>query len=146
MRLLVVDGSNLLGWRVQRLAPVSVEIVHAGSFAEADRVLRDEPPDAAVFCLNPHHLEWRNLLDRCVNHQPVIPFLCCSALEIDEGRGNPLPCRPEDYFSKSASMEEFRHYIRRVVDEARAGNPRRFSPNEARRGGAAERTPRRAPV
>ena len=133
-RLLLVDGSDLTGWLVEHLIPRSVEIVRAGSFAEADRFLCEEPPDAAIFNLTPRHLDWRALLDRCLHHEPVIPYLCCSVIENDEERDGPLPCRPEDYFTKSISQAEFRKLLERLCAESRALGRGRFSGRGARRG------------
>ena len=133
-RMLLVDGSDLTGWLVEHLIPCSVEIVQAGSFAEADRFLCEEPPDAAIFNLTPRHLDWRTLLDRCLSHEPVIPYLCCSVIENDEERDGPLPCRPEDYFTKSISQAEFRTLLERLCAESRARGRGRFTGQGARRG------------
>jgi DNA-binding NtrC family response regulator len=133
-RLLFVDGSDLMSWLVARLIPRNVEIVRVGSFAEADRFLREQPPDAAIFNLTPRHLDWRTLIDRCLHHEPVIPFLCCTAIENDEELDGPLPCRQEDYFTKSIPQGEFRTLLRRLCAESRARERERFSANGTRRG------------
>ena len=86
-----------MGWLVAHLIPSDVEVIRAASFSEADRCLREQPPDAAIFNLMPRHLDWRTLLDRCVRGQRVVPYLCCSAIDNDEERDGPLPCRPEDF-------------------------------------------------
>jgi DNA-binding NtrC family response regulator len=140
-RLLFVDGSDLMGWLVARLIPRNVEIVRVGSFAEADRFLREQPPDAAIFNLTPRHLDWRTLIDRCVYHEPVIPFLCCTAIENDEEIDGPLPCRPEDYFTKSIPLEDLRRLLNRLVEEARTNRCDRFSREKARCGVPADRKP-----
>jgi response regulator RpfG family c-di-GMP phosphodiesterase len=145
-RLLLVDGSDLTGWLVAHLIPCSVEIVRAGSFAEADRFLCEEPPDAAIFNLTPRHLDWRALLSRCLHHEPVIPYLCCSAIENDEERDGPLPCRPEDYFTKSISQAEFRTLLERLCAESRARGRERFSGRGARRGAPEDRKLDRTPA
>ncbi|MFV2072266.1 MAG: hypothetical protein ACC742_06395 [Thermoanaerobaculales bacterium] len=140
-RLLLVDGSDLMRWQVSHLVPYEVEVVRAASFAEADRFLREDPPDAAIFCLTPSRLDWRTLLGHCTDHQPVIPFLCCSALEIDEDIDGPLPCRPEDYFTKSISLKEFRQLLDHLVTEAQAKHTERFSREQARCGAPTDRRP-----
>ena len=124
-RLLLIDGSDLMEWLVARLVPFNVEIVRAASFSEADRLLRDQPPDAAIFNLTPRHLDWRALLSHCLRHEPAIPFLCCSAIENDLERDGPLPCRPRDHFTKSISKEEFRALLERLFAESRAGGDKR---------------------
>jgi hypothetical protein len=133
-RLLLVDGSDLTSWLVARLIPRTMEIFRVGSFAEADRFLREQPPDAAIFNLTPRHLDWRALIDLCVFHEPVIPFLCCTVFENEEERDGPLPCRPEDYFTKSISQAEFRTLLERLCAESRARERGRFSGRGARRG------------
>jgi DNA-binding NtrC family response regulator len=119
-RLLLVDGSDLMEWIVAHLIPRNVEVVRVGSFAEADRLLRNQPPDAAIFNIAPRHLDWRALLERCLHHEPAIPFLCCSAIEPDEERDGRLPCRPEDHFTKSIPQDEFRELLTRLCAESRA--------------------------
>lgn len=139
-RLLLVDGSDLMGWLVGRLIPCNVEIVRAGTFAEAERCLRTQPPDAAIFNITPRHLNWRVLLDRCVRHEPSIPFLCCSAFEHDEQNDGPLPCRPEDYFTKSIPQDGFRTLLERLCADSRIRERDRSSRKGTRRGGPEDRT------
>lgn len=138
-RLLLVDGSDLMNWLVARLIPRGMEIVRVNSFAEAEQCLREQPPDAAIFNLSPRHLDWRVLIDRCVFHQPAIPFLCCTAIENDEERDGPLPCRPEDYFTKSVSQEEFRARVERLCAASGARAKDRISGQREPRGVAEER-------
>jgi len=139
-RLLLVDGSDLMGWLVARLIPSNVEIVQAASFADAERFLRDQLPDIAIFNITPRHLNWRSLLDRCMCNDPVIPFLCCSAFEIDEERDGPLPCRPEDFFTKSIPQDGLRTLLERLCAESRARERGRFSGQGTRRGVPEDRT------
>lgn len=138
-RLLLVDGSDLMGWLVAQLIPCEVEIIRAASFAEADRCLREQPPDAAIFNLMPRHLNWRTLLDRCVHSQGVVPYLCCSAIDNDEERDGPLPCRPEDFFTKSISQNDLRKLLEGLFSESRARQRGRFSGQGERAGGPEDR-------
>ena len=140
-RLLFVDGSDLMGWLVARLIPRNVEIVRVDSFVEAARFLREQPPDAAIFNLTPRHLDWRTLIDRCLRHEPVIPYLCCTAIENDAELDGPLPCRPEDYFTKSIPLKDLRLLVNRLVEEARTNRHDRFSREQARCGVPADRRP-----
>ena len=139
-RLLLVDGSDLMGWLVARLIPCNVEIVRAGSFAEADRFLSERPPDVAIFNITPRHLDWRSLLDRCIQNEPVIPFLCCSVVENDDECDGPLPCRPEDYFTKSIPQDGFRKLLERLCAESGTRERERFSGHGPRCGGPEDRT------
>jgi DNA-binding response OmpR family regulator len=136
-RLLLVDGSDLMGWLVAHLIPSDVEVIRAASFSEADRCLREQPPDAAIFNLMPRHLDWRTLLDRCVRGQRVVPYLCCSAIDNDEERDGPLPCRPEDFFTKSIPQNDLRKLLERLFSESRGRRGGRFS-GQAERTGAPE--------
>jgi len=145
-RLLLVDGSDLMGWLVARLIPPRVKIVRVGSFAEADDELRAHPPDAAIFNLAPRHLDWRALIDRCVDHRPRIPFLCCTVFENDEVLDGPLPCRPQDYFTKSVSKDDFRALLERLCSESGAGEDDRNLVEGERRGAPEDRNLDPAPV
>jgi len=138
-RLLLVDGSDLMGWLVAHLIPSDVEVIRATSFTEADRCLREHPPDAAIFNLMPRHLDWRSLLDRCVRCETVVPYLCCSAIDNDEERDGPLPCRPEDFFTKSISQNDLRKLLERLFSESRAQSGGRFSGQGERTGGPGDR-------
>jgi len=142
-KLLLVDGSNLMGWLVARLIPKNVEIVRARSFAEADELLRDDPPDTAIFNLAPRNLDWRALLDRCVHHEPSIPFLCCSAIDNDEERDGPLPCRQEDFFTKSIPQDGFRRLLESLCAESRTPATGSCSGHGARGEEPAGRAPER---
>ena len=145
-RLLLVDGSDLMGWLVARLIPRSVGIVRAGSYAEAERYLREQPPDAAIFNLTPRHLDWRALIDRCVYHSPAIPFLCCTVFENDEERDGPLPCRPKDYFTKSISKDDFQALLERLCSTPGAGEEGGNPVKGERNGVSADRNLDPAPV
>jgi len=145
-RLLLVDGSDLMGWLVARLIPQCVEIVRVGSFDEADSYLREQPPDAAIFNLSPRHLDWRALIDRCVYHRPAIPFLCCTVFENDEERDGPVPCRPKDYFTKSISKDDFRALLERLCAESGAGEDDQNTVTGERRRVPADRNLDPAPV
>ena len=75
MRLLILDGSRVLRQVVERLVSSDVEIECAGTFAEAYRVLRAQPPDAVIATLGPSELPWPELQRHCFQHQPPIPVL-----------------------------------------------------------------------
>jgi two-component SAPR family response regulator len=81
IRILVVDGSQLMGWLVDSLTPASVCVQQTTSFDEAMGLLRSHPPHAAIFNIGPSDLPWAELHTICDSHKPRIPFLCCSAVE-----------------------------------------------------------------
>lgn len=125
-RLLVVDGSELLAWRVAKVAPPGVEIERATTFAEAEKLLAESPPDAALFNLAPCHSDWRRLLNECTGNGRLIPFLCIAALDHYELCRCAIPCRAEDLISETLPREEFGMKIAALIDESRQQDPPRF--------------------
>jgi DNA-binding NarL/FixJ family response regulator len=123
-RLLIVDGSDLTAWLVAHAVPAGVEVVRAATFAQAVRILRDAPPDVAIFNLTPSHLDWRTLLETCDRHEPPVPFLCTSPLDEANASDSPLPCRPERFCPKSLLVPELRARIERLIEAATAAPPR----------------------
>jgi response regulator RpfG family c-di-GMP phosphodiesterase len=118
-RLLVVDGSSLTAWLVAQVSPQDVDVVRAETFAQARRILVEDPPDAAIFNLTPWKLEWRALIERCGRGERRIPYLCTSAVDDPASEGLELPCRPADYFPKSLPVRELRARVGRLVLAAR---------------------------
>ena len=125
-RLLVVDRSELLAWRVAKVAPPGVEVERASTFAQAQQMLAESPPDAALFNLAPCHSNWRRLLDECTGNGRLIPFLCIAALDHYEACSCDLPCRVEDLIPKGLPHEEFGLKIAGLIDECRQEDPPRF--------------------
>lgn len=97
LRFLVLDQSGILPWLVRHDAPAGVEVQGVSSFEEAERVVRESPPDAAVVSLPPAHLPWRAFQHLCATRRPAIPVLYESCLYgsadeagIDSGDGDVL--------------------------------------------------------
>jgi len=118
VRLLIVDGSPLMAWLVSTLAQPEVKVERATSFKEAETILKENPPDAAILNITPAHLNWSLLGDLCRVHQPPIPFLCCNAVpaEADDdefiaGPGDRILCKP---FSVSDLRDSVDHLIEEV--------------------------------
>jgi DNA-binding NtrC family response regulator len=80
MRVLVVDPSRILTWMVRHDLGVAAEVVEANSFEEAERLVRDDPPDAAVVSLPPARLPWREFQHLCARQDPPVPVLYESCL------------------------------------------------------------------
>lgn len=125
-RILVVDGSELLAWRVAKVAPPGVEVERATTFAQAEQMLAESPPDAALFNLVPCHTNWRRLLDECTGNGRLIPFLCIVALDHYEVCNCDLPCRADDLISKDLPNGEFGVKIAGLINECQEEDPPRF--------------------
>lgn len=125
-RILVVDRSELLAWVVERLSPPGVVIERASSFADAERALVIDPPDAAVFYLERCHASWRTLIDRCLEGPRVIPFVCTGELEHLESCGCDLPCRIEDFVPINATPAEFTDRISSLIADCKSDESPRF--------------------
>ncbi|MFQ5349297.1 MAG: hypothetical protein ACE5EG_02510 [Thermoanaerobaculia bacterium] len=80
MRLLVLDGSRTLEAVVTRLVPEGVEVESASTFGEAQRRLRERPPEALIVNVSRAGLPWKELQDFCCLHDPPIPVLYESAV------------------------------------------------------------------
>ena len=126
VRLLVIDGSELLTWMVSRIAPVGVEVDRAATFSEAERILNNNPPDAAIFNLAPCIPIWRHLIEACVQSKPVIPFLCTAAMDEESACSLGVPCRRGDFISLDMTPTELSQAISFLIEEARCERPRRF--------------------
>ncbi len=125
-RLLVVDRSELLAWRVAKVAPPGVDVERATTFAQAEQMLAESPPDAALFNLAPCHTNWRRLLDECTGNGRLIPFLCIAALDHYEDCCCTVPCRAEDLIPKGLPSGEFGVMIANLIKECREEDPLRF--------------------
>lgn len=116
-RLLIVDGSQLMAWLVSTVAPDEVTVERATSFGEAEAILRDDPPDAAILNITPSNLDWNLLSDLCRAHRPPIPVLCCTAVA-EAAYGEPdLPCPTDRSLSKPFSVSDLRTRVERLIDE-----------------------------
>lgn len=75
MRVLVVDPSRLLPWIVRHELGEDAEIVAVRTFEDAERAVRERPPDAAVVSLPPAHLPWQKFQHLCATRVPPVPVL-----------------------------------------------------------------------
>lgn len=125
-RILVVDRSLLLAWMVAKVVPPGVKVERASTFDQAERMLTENPPDAAVLHLAPSHQNWRRLLDLCIGNGRLIPFLCVAAVDHYEVCNYSLPCRTEDLIPRDLTPVEFAEMIAALVDECRQKDPLRF--------------------
>ncbi len=106
--------------------PEGVEVEEAESLDEAERRVRESPPDAAVVSLPPAHLPWRSFQHLCASLKPPVPVLyescvhTCAAdagLDPDDGYAAFLP--------KPAHPAELRGALADLVATARrAGRDR----------------------
>lgn len=115
MRLLVVDGSELMSRLVERLAPPEVSVECVLSFRDAERRLEADPPDAVIFNLTPCDLRWQSLIEHCQQSAPPIPFLCSSSLEADDRQEGAQPCRTADVIMRSVSPHDLQRSLAELI-------------------------------
>lgn len=125
LRLLVVDGSRLMAWLVAQVVPPGVEVVHVASLADAERILVEDPPAAAIFNVTPTLAAWRALVDRCAGHRPPIPYLCSSALDGAETLASGLAPGDPAFLPKSLPVAELRARVGALLARARAESAKR---------------------
>jgi DNA-binding NtrC family response regulator len=120
VRLLVIDESRVLPWVVERLAPPGVAVEVALDFDEAERVIREHRPDAAVVSIPPAQLPWREFQHLCGSQQPPVPVLYESCLLAAAGE---FGIDPADgyaaFLEKPAPRERLQAAIQRLLEQAR---------------------------
>jgi hypothetical protein len=75
MRILVLDQSGILPWLVERSVMAPIEVRAVRSIEEAERIVREERPDAAIVSLPPASLPWRDFQHLCATQEPPVPVL-----------------------------------------------------------------------
>jgi DNA-binding response OmpR family regulator len=122
LRLLVVDSNQLLGWQLRHELPPGVELDVVADLGEAERRLRDDPPDAAVVSLPPAELPWREFQHLCATRTPPVPvlyescvFRCSTAAGLDERDGYAA------FLAKPASRRELARELDLLLSAASAG-------------------------
>ena len=75
MRLLVLDGSRVVGHLVRRLVPADVDVECVDSFDIAIEELVNHAPDAVIVDVTQAALPWNRIQDICHQHDPPIPVL-----------------------------------------------------------------------
>ena len=127
-RLLVVDSSGVIAGKIAEILGARAELMTVTTFADADRILVEDPPDAVVFCVVPCFAMWRVLFERCINERPVIPFLCCAKIEAEPPCSCPFPCRDEDLLAWDISVLDLDKRVTSLIDECGRHEPERFRP------------------
>jgi hypothetical protein len=123
VRILVLDGSQLMGWLVDSLAPASAAVHRSASFDEARWVLEHDPPDIAIFNITPADLPWHELRDLCRSSDPEIPHLCVSTVE-DAGANHDI-WQDERSVVKPIPNAELQDRIGRLISDAFKPDPDR---------------------
>lgn len=80
MRLLVVDSSGILPWRVRHALGDGHEVIATGCLEEAELLAHSRHPDAAVVSVPHASLPWGSFHDLCAAAHPPIPVLYESCL------------------------------------------------------------------
>lgn len=117
MRVLVLDGSRVLFFLVQRLVPEEVEVIYTSSFEEAVVKIEDHTADAVIADLTPANLPWRRFQKLCCEQQPQIPvlFQSCAASRVEETKLRQL-CGCNRFISKPYHADELRVEVFRVLE------------------------------
>lgn len=126
----MLDSSQILPYLVRHETPAEVEVEVVRSLDEAERVVREQPPDAAVVSLPPAHLPWRSFQHLCASRRPPVPVLyesCVHTCAADAGLD------PADgyaaFLPKPAHPAELRGALAELVATARrAGRDRPSHP------------------
>ncbi len=133
MRLMLMEASPVTGWLIRRLLPPDVELVQVSDPEEAERVLREEPLDGAVFGLTTASLPWSRLRDLCERRVPRIPHMWYYSLCEVPGDGELSPeAAPE---LPPVLLEELEERLARFLARIGAGRterPVRANPGERR--------------
>lgn len=121
MRLLVLDGSQLLHSLVRRLVPEHVVVEVQERFENAVAVLVADPPDAVIVNIGPADLPWRHFKIFCQSHEPKIPVLfeSCVHRSAEDAELGPLN-HSASFLAKPYSAEELKREIDRLIQSARA--------------------------
>lgn len=128
MRVLVLDPSRILTYLVRHETPPEVEVEEAASLDEAERRLREDPPDAAVVSLPPAHLPWRSFQHLCASRRPPVPVLYESCVHTcaDEAGLDPHDGYAA-FLAKPARPAELRGALAELVRAARRAHGERPS-------------------
>ncbi len=125
IRLLVLDGSQILSSLVHRLAPGPVEVEEVATFDEAVVRLENDPPDALIVNVGPAALPWRRLKVICADHKPKIPVLfesCVYETPLDAGIGSLN--HSAAFLPKPYGVEQLRTQLERLIDSGGDDTPR----------------------
>jgi len=121
MRLLVLDGSNVLPFIVTRLVPDDVQVETVKTFDEARARIQDDSPDAVIINVFPSDLPWTDLQALCHGHNPPIPILYESSVwdnleeaGLEDHNGH------SHFLKKPYPVKELRAELRRLLAMAGA--------------------------
>ena len=90
MRLLVLDGSRVVGHLVRRFVPDDVDVKCVDSFDLVIDELLHHAPDAVIVDVTPAALPWHRVQEICHQHEPPIPVLwesCTCTDPVEAGIG-----------------------------------------------------------
>lgn len=120
MRVLVLDGSRVLFYLVQRLVPDEVEVIYTSSFEEAVGKVEDHTADAVIADLTPANLPWRRFQKLCCGQSPQVPvlFQSCAASRVEETRLRQL-CGCNRFISKPYHAADLSVEVLNVIEQTR---------------------------
>ena len=122
VRLLIVDRSGILPWRVGRAAPLGTRVQVASSLREAARCVCDDPPDAVVVSVPRARLPWAQFQRLCAGRHPPVPVLYESCLEEGALEASLAPAGGSALFlPKPSSPSVLRQALAVLLAAARSG-------------------------
>lgn len=129
MRLLVLDSSGILPWRIRHALGETHEVIATGCLEEAIELAQSRGPDAAVASVPHASLPWSSFHEQCSAASPPIPVLYESCLPgglaalgiAPTGRETlcaSLLDKPASQRDLAQALEDLLALARRVRDEA----------------------------
>lgn len=129
MRILIVDHSGMLAWRVGRAAPSGTHLQAVGSLEEAACTVCQDPPDAVVVSVPAARLPWTQFQCLCAGRRPPVPVLYESCLEEGELEARLAPAGGTALFlAKPASPALLRQSLAGLLTAGRAPEACRRTP------------------
>jgi DNA-binding NarL/FixJ family response regulator len=125
LRILVLDSSGILPWRIRHTLADAHEVIAAGSLEEAEKLAHARRPDAAVVSVPHSSLCLRSFHELCAGSSPSIPVLYESCLPgglgaLGIGRPNEVAPGPPAaaLLPKPASQRELAEALQLLLEAA----------------------------
>lgn len=119
MRLLVLDPSGILCWRIRHALGGRHELVATESLEEAERLVSAERPDGAAVSVPHGPLALRGFQERCSRASPPVPVLYETCLAGGLAELDLVPAgAPAEHLAKPSSQAELEAALARLLAAA----------------------------
>lgn len=125
MRVLVLDYSGILPWILEHAADAGDEVEAVTCLEEAERAVRNHPPDAAVVSMTPAELPWGRFQHLCAEQEPPVPVLWESCVHAGPREAG---IDPADGVALFLAKPVPRAVLQRALRELRARSGRQLVP------------------